>query len=457
MLWLFLVACAVVMSWLGVHHSVCGTMVQAGVVHRNVRRSKQPIKFQDRLNNDVEDLIAQGTNYQLYNREGVGEFRVIQIHLRKAGGRTLECTFSGGGREDTFSFLAHPPFSDVRSKINFGHEWRWTGAQLRRAVNSHSSIVVATIRHPLKRLLSALRTSTGRQSCDMKKVVPTLAQVPKHNSTSNIMNVDKMNKSFGEDARLDKIRGDREEQGSPQCCLVGHLVACDEAVSLIRHREMTPEALASMRTMDLSMNYQVKMLSLMPKVAEEEALFIPQNDSEQTLMVQKAVDFLKQFVEVTIIVDRFAQSMGVLSCAIEEKSGHKLQNIHSCSNYNPDKEAHREGGAHTMDGLDDVTRRKLEEKNRADMQLFEWVNAKLDADVAKYQQKNCYTRTIVALQRCVKDREQNLKYVYKRNYHIVGKDPQEVFNKIPSKTKRESKSISELIVEQHTCYIDTKT
>ncbi|EGD81343.1 hypothetical protein PTSG_11384 [Salpingoeca rosetta] len=215
---------------------------------------------------------------------------VFLIHLRKAGGRTIRCTFSSNGMRPKFSRRLPQPLADVLSAVTRGHSKAWHVRKMYEEAKQERpkdvQLLTTILREPTARVLSAFSTSLGRSSDIHKKKV---------------------------------VKG---------CAYVGHVHVCGDAVRDLAAGNMTLHQFATSTSTEMAMNYQLQHLS------DTYRPLGTLDEEERSRVLRVGLDMLSA-LDVVLLADRYNESLAILNCWLEEKVGRQLQHINLCSNWNP--------------------------------------------------------------------------------------------------------------------------
>eukprot|EP00055_Hartaetosiga_balthica_P003941 m.140912 g.140912 ORF g.140912 m.140912 type:complete len:500 (-) comp34836_c0_seq1:16-1515(-) len=442
------------------------------------------LKIAFTLNTLVNADGAFTKNKLVVTPEKDDELVFVQFHLRKAGGRTIVCTLTSRNTS-YFQYVSGKKsgYPDVKTYVSEGHHLGIPSMKIYRQWKSDPNTFLFTVmRHPIKRVLSTFSTALGRKvpcsagdgatfpRVSSKFTTKTLSagvndgdlflKVDRKDyfnfddDTNESDNIDKILWGTSETDKLNLEKQKLKREGKSKnstCCMVGHLFLCDDAIAAVKRGSMTLQQFASIVETEPSMNYQSKSIAQIDykKHANTSPMHIamaPEFHGDENLLLSTALTASEKVMDLIMIADRFNESLAVMSCIVEERSGHKLQNVNICANYNPHKDESEleEDMAEAME--------LLEMRNRVDMQFFKWANKILDLQIARHVGKQCYERVISSLKQC----HTPPHYVDKFRTAVNGPDPIEVFSKAKALlegTVNNKKTISSQVIKQINCPI----
>ncbi|EGD75315.1 hypothetical protein PTSG_06965 [Salpingoeca rosetta] len=277
----------------------------------------------------------------------VPDVDIYLVHLRKAGGRTIRCTFSAQCNAPSFLKGFKPTLPNTLARVSHGHSWENDVREAYLAAKQenppHSVTVMATVlREPMQRLLSAFTTSLGR-----------------------------------EEAR-------RNDRTLPGCAWVGHTHICGDAVDAMYHGTMTLAEFAQSNDTAPAMNYMVQHLG------SESMNLEKQPKATQQAMLRRSLGVLDR-MDAVLLVERFNESLALLSCVVEEQGGPALQRATLCSNWNPHPRPR------------DITpevEAMLRHRNSLDHAVYQHAALAFAANVNKFQGRPCFERVMRSLASC---------------------------------------------------------
>eukprot|EP01147_Barroeca_monosierra_P009009 gene9009-1339_t len=301
----------------------------------------------------VSDLLLELDTSRIYPnipekaRDCQPDVDLYLLHMRKAGGRSLRCTFNINCAMLPFLKLFPPAIPNVVARMTTGHKreneikTKYKHALTHRR-NGTIVLYGSILRHPITRLISSFSTSVGRAD-DTKK-----------------------------------------HQLVEGCAFVGHVHVCSDAITAMETGVMSLEEFARSSNTGLAMNYQVQLLSNSNVDLQRE----PSANQERALFLSKrALDLM----DVIFLTERFNESFAIMSCILEDRGNHILRHINQCSNWNPHS---------TADQISQHTKDLLETRNSLDMQLYNYAEVIFQHQIKIYAPRKCFQRVQQSLQKC---------------------------------------------------------
>eukprot|EP00056_Hartaetosiga_gracilis_P019595 m.15032 g.15032 ORF g.15032 m.15032 type:complete len:483 (-) comp7800_c0_seq1:29-1477(-) len=361
------------------------------------------------------------------------DLKFQQIHLRKAGGRTLHCTFADPFSKHEFSFLeffqSSTVFRDAKSSSNRAHVTFANKKTLDQWKEDPSTFVLLTVREPVSRIISAFVASLG-----------ALASQEHFTFATNM-------RSLHSTLWLTPPTVTDDQSTSVKCGSVAHLSLCGDAIEMVRNSSLSLEKFARVVETEPSMNYQAKTLAFLPNRSRRNRLFRPQTAERDDIIRSRAISLVSRYIDAFIVTERYNESIAVLNCLIKDRTGHEMQNLNICANFNPHvtdpdeeltTEAIKEEGQNGEELLSEEGLSLLRKRNSIDTEVFSFVNKMLDFKILKVKGRSCYTRVIDSLSRCHID----FAYVQKRTGKVLHHPPLTM-----------TRQAREAIVRQGTCPI----